>query len=70
MNNKQARSAGRVLFVCGFVFIILGQVFIGLALIAVGLVLMTVLGRCPNCGKFLTMLSSKATHCPYCKKPL
>ena len=61
---------GRTIFVCGFVFIILAQIWIGLALIAVGLIFMTVLGRCPNCGKFLTTLSSKATHCPHCHKPL
>ena len=70
MNNRQARTIGRLLFVVGFVFIIFAQIWLGLALVAVGLFFMSVLGRCPHCGKFLTMLSSKATHCPYCKKSL
>jgi len=70
MNNKQARTVGRIIIGCGCVLIILNQLWFALALIAVGLFIMAALGRCPHCGCQLITLLPWEKVCPKCRRPL
>lgn len=70
MDDKKARTVGRVLIVCGCILIILNRIWFALALVAVGLLVMLLMGRCPHCGgQLITLLPGEDT-CPRCRRSL